>query len=149
MFLKLRPYKQQSVSRRVFQKLAAKYFGPFEVLEKVGKAAYRLRLLVDSKIHPVSHISQLKPVLESHHEVSQLPQHLTETVEIIIEPVRLKDTRYNSNCDLEVLVQWSGLPSHEQTCMRIKDLATQFSSLQLEGKLCFSEGILMSPGKSM
>lgn len=45
VFLKLRPYIQQFVARRVFQNLAAKYYGPFEVLEKIGNAAYRLKLL--------------------------------------------------------------------------------------------------------
>lgn len=122
VFLKLRSYRQQSVARRVFQKLAAKYYGPFEVLERIGKAAYRLRLPQDSKIHHVFHISQLKLVLGNHHEITKLPATLTDADEIVMEPVDITDTRYNVAGDLEVLVQWTNLPFHEQSWMRIKDL---------------------------
>lgn len=108
--------------------MAAKYYGPFEILERIGKAAYRLKLPMDSKIHPVFHISQLKPVLVNHQEVTSLHTTLTDAEEVVIEPADLKDKRYNADGDLEVLVQWTNLPLHEQSWMRIKDLPAQFPS---------------------
>lgn len=44
VFLKLQPYRQQSVSLRASNKLSARYYWPFQVIAKVGKVAYQLNL---------------------------------------------------------------------------------------------------------
>ncbi|GAA0145053.1 hypothetical protein LIER_05334 [Lithospermum erythrorhizon] len=44
VYLKLQPYRQNSVALRKNLKLVAKYYGPFEVLEKIGPVAYRIKL---------------------------------------------------------------------------------------------------------
>lgn len=60
VYLKLQPYVQTSVAARASHKLSYKYFGPFEILQKIGQVAYKLKLLESATVHHVFHVLQLR-----------------------------------------------------------------------------------------
>lgn len=59
-YLKLVPYQLQSLNPHSHHKLLPRFYGPFEVLQRVGKVAYKLKLPATPKIHHVFHVSCLK-----------------------------------------------------------------------------------------
>ena len=63
VFLKAQPYVQSSLAPRSNQKLAFKFFGPYQILSKMGAVAYKLKLPSSSMVHPVFYVSQLKKLV--------------------------------------------------------------------------------------
>ncbi|KAM1097370.1 hypothetical protein ACFX19_015033 [Malus domestica] len=63
VYLRLVPYHQKSLALHPFHKLHPRFYGPFEILARVGSVAYKLKLPSHSKIHLVFHVSCLKKKL--------------------------------------------------------------------------------------
>ncbi|GJT57991.1 putative mitochondrial protein [Tanacetum coccineum] len=86
VYLKILPYRQRTVARQKNEKLAPKYFGPYEVLEKIGYVAYKLKLPESAAIHPIFHVSQLKKAIGEQEVALVLPEGLTEDMEVLLQP---------------------------------------------------------------
>jgi len=113
VLLCLQPYTQSSVANRPFHKLAYKFFGPYKVIERIGKVAYKLELPTDNNIHPVFHISQLKPFYPDHTPVYNTLPVTTNLQASEAQPERILDRRVvkkGTTAIPQVLLSWAGLP---------------------------------------
>ncbi|XP_075087794.1 uncharacterized protein LOC142169783 [Nicotiana tabacum] len=73
VYLKVQPYKQTTISSQPYHKLAAKFYGLFQVTKRIGSAAYTLLLPASVKIHPTIHVSLLKKCHAIHDYISYPP----------------------------------------------------------------------------
>jgi hypothetical protein len=137
VFLKLRPHRQQSVIRRIYQKLAARFYGPFKVIEKIGEVAYKLQLPEYSKIHPVFHVSLLKKAVGDYEVQGTLPKELEVTDELEHCPEYVVGSRVTMKEGVLVpqsLIKWKGRTMDDVTWEDNDFLQGQFPDFILEDK---------------
>jgi hypothetical protein len=108
VYLWLQPYVQSSLAPRSHQKLTFKFFGPYKILERIGSVAYKLDLPASSSLHPVFHVSLLKPAPPPRYQVSTtLPDPELDLQ--VPEQVLQRRTHIRGTSTVPQLIKWSGL----------------------------------------
>ena len=128
VYLKLQPFKQQSIPNSAFHILVAHFYGPYKIVERVGKVAYKLELLAQARIHNVFRISLLK----RHHGDCLVSTALPsfdfndqlELKPIDILPRRIKKRR--NRPITKVLIHWQHTTPKEATWHEVHKLKQQF-----------------------
>ncbi|CAG8674505.1 106_t:CDS:1, partial [Racocetra persica] len=123
----------QKSAKRASKKLIAKLIGPFKIVQKISAVTYRLKLPETLRIHPVFHISLLKPYYPSEFrdEVRKEPPEIAtkDLKEHEVEAILDKRTYY---CHLQYLVKWKDHPLYDATWELLtnlenyKDLVKEF-----------------------
>ena len=130
--VKFRPHRQTSAkgAQRTPGKLSKRFYGPFQILERIRPVAYRLQLPEGMHIHPVFHISSLKQFKgpPDNVEAIELPDNF-DGYQPLISPMAILNPRRKdstSNAPWEVLVQWSGLSPDETSWEDWSQLCQEF-----------------------
>lgn len=127
-FFKIMP-SQYKVMRRLHKGLFRRYEGPFEVVRKVGRVSYELKIPKKLRIHPVFHASMLKPYHEdltdsSRGKTSRAPPAVITSfdkdVEAILDDREMR--RSSRKPWREYLIHWKGKPRDQATWERTEDL---------------------------
>lgn len=129
VYLKLQPYRQQSVQKRSSHKLAPRYYGPYLIIQKIGSVAYKLKLPDSSKVHPVFHVSLLKKkmgdsVVVATHLPPDLDPHNPRWY-----PAKVLERgvfRKNNAPVTKWLIKWLGAAEEEATWEEADDIQRRF-----------------------
>ncbi|XP_026378887.1 uncharacterized protein LOC113273368 [Papaver somniferum] len=126
-------------------KLSAKYFRPFEVLQRVGNVAYKLKLPVESRIHPVFHVFQLKKKVGQHITTTTSLPLVDVSGSFIVTPIAVLDSRHvlrGNNTTLQLLIHWAGAPVEDSTWEDTNHIHSQFPDFILEDMDLPKKGVL-------
>ena len=116
VWLKLVAYKQGSLHHRSNHKLSPKFYGPFQVVAKIGKVAYKLKLPTHAKIHDVFHVSQLKQFRGTLPVATEIPSWFSAGQHLVPQAVLDRRMRkFQNKAKVEYLVHWEGQDSSQAT----------------------------------
>ncbi|KAL4193878.1 hypothetical protein AMTRI_Chr06g179140 [Amborella trichopoda] len=117
VYLRLQPYRQVSVALRKNFNLSPRYYGPFEVIQRI-----------------VFHVSGLRKKVGTSTVVQRdLPLLSEEDDNMVAQPQAILDHRVKRRQE-EVLVHWKGLAPSEATWENLKALKLRFPENTLEDK---------------
>ncbi|WVZ76081.1 LOW QUALITY PROTEIN: hypothetical protein U9M48_024083 [Paspalum notatum var. saurae] len=133
VYLKLSPIR----GTRRFQvkgKLAPRYIGPYPLVRRVGKVAYKLQLPESmSDIHDMFHVSQLKKCLRMPEQhIEQETVELQPDLKYQEVPVKIQDTvsRKTRNSTVRICrILWSRHGEEEATWKREDALRKEYPDL--------------------
>ncbi|GKD40315.1 hypothetical protein Tco_1260522 [Tanacetum coccineum] len=115
-------------------KLAPRYIGLFEILERIGPVAYRLRLPKElSSVHDTFHVSNLKKCLADaslHVPLDEIK--VDKTLRFVKEPVEIMDREVKSlkrSRILLVKVHWNSKRGPDFTWEREDHMKSKYPQL--------------------
>ncbi|KAK1406152.1 hypothetical protein QVD17_41439 [Tagetes erecta] len=136
VLLKVSPWKGV-IRFRKCGKLSPRFIGPFKIVDRVGKVAYRLELPEElSKLHNTFHVSQLRKCLADESTFVPIDDiEVDENLNYVEEPVSILDRRVKclrNRKISQVLVQWKHRKRSETTWDSEKEMRESYPKLFLE-----------------
>ncbi|XP_068662973.1 uncharacterized protein [Aristolochia californica] len=129
VWLRLQHYRQLSLTASKNHKLSPKYYGPFQVMDRIGTVAYRLQLPPVARIYNVFHES---PLLHT-------PLPALNEGRVLSTPAQVLQAHHIQD-DWEILVQWADADPSDTTWEPVAAFRTLYPYFELEDILFIQEG---------
>ena len=117
--------KNIKIRGKSVSKLMPRFMGPYEIIQRVGKVAYKLKLPPTSKIFPVFHVLLLKkykvdptrqpPSDQTVSEPLDLPEGHFVVEKVLDHQLRKKPGKKKNKKVMHYLIKWEGYPSTENS----------------------------------
>jgi hypothetical protein len=132
VFLKVKE-KRSSLRLGSCPKLAARYCGPFEILEKIGPVAYMLAFPASMRVHNVFHVSLLKKyVPDANHVIDWNVIQVEHEGDFRVEPVHILDQKVkvlrNKSIGM-VKVQWTCYGPEDATWEHEENMRAEYPQI--------------------
>ncbi|MCO5606894.1 hypothetical protein L7F22_061085 [Adiantum nelumboides] len=127
--------KKMKGKERLFPKLSMRYYGPFQVTDKISDVAYRLKLPEHWRIHNAFHVSLLRPFVGDVPEnmpVEDQPE--VEELDEILVPEQImahKERKVKGKVARRYLVKFKNYPPMDAKWMEESELQESPNILQL------------------
>jgi hypothetical protein len=138
VWLRLHQRSAVAIKDKTAANLAPRYYGPYEVLERIGSLAYRLRLPAKVRIHDVIHVAYLK---KFEGDAPTVIAPLPPVVHGRAVPVPAAVVRARPTLDSwEILVRWVGRDHADATWEELQQFKNTNPDFKLEDELFCQKG---------
>jgi hypothetical protein len=117
------------VTAATHSKLGPKYYGPYQVLQRIGEVANKLQLPSHARIHDVFLVSLLKKY-EGTAPAVVVPMPDILHGRVLPSPEKILCARLNRGV-WELLVKWTGRSEADTTWEQLEDFKQQYPRVEL------------------
>lgn len=113
-------------------KLAPRYFGPFQITQRIETVAYKIDLPKESMVYPVFHVSYLKKKVGDRVNPNPRIPTVMEDDTMAPEPEGILDRRLKKKGNLagvDLLVHWKGYKVEDATWVNADELLQLYTKL--------------------